>query len=893
MHKKPAKLPKITTIPDELKIILKTNVPGFQTISYRPNMTVPNEKSKSIEFNPLVKLKQSVIDSIPENVRIREFFDVGLFNSLIYSHGMRSVVSLEQATAEGYVDNNISLTLKTIFPVKSIIFINKEPYSIADVHWTQSDWNINVKPKAALDSRRVKDPYMYQAIIQQEMVQGERQLANLSTDVAYGDKYDGPKNPLVLEPEETPVIEPEEEPIKPAPLPPTPLPPTPLPPTPEEPVQPTPLPPPPLPPSPLPLPPIPEVEPIEPPIKPLPLPPSPLPPLPLPPIPIDKNCPDLPAPAPSKKSLENVVKSEPVSEPIFEYNKIRVIQVRKLFKKNYYLINSIFKNLDPRSTGLIFQNYVDSSKVKVKEGAENISVAAYDQSVDGLKIVKNKGGGDCFFIAVADGINYYNYKNQNNKIQIGKYGSGELLITQQVVRQLTYDFVYSNFIKDKSTEEVDQYFEQAIIFVNDLNDVFERHIKSVTSKLQGSTALSEATSSDATTSEATTSDGDDLIDPVAYDNIKIAIYTSHPNYLVTYDEGIPKNTDDYYKPFRLVKKDEVQKYMLSKSYWGDETAIEAIKDKLGLLVVPLETIEKNYVIERIKLTRNWFLDEEWDKYMFLLQSPGHFELIQFTYQEKMVGKSKDTIFVPVKVTIFNRFRSAKFPYSKYIPPIYILFIIFGGLYISLNDQLKRSFTLLHYVFEAIFASFNKIKDSAGPDEIQKVDKGKFIGEFLKYFPETDDIFNAQQLALIGGDQHNIHSEHNGHNSPNIYAAPNTNAYGNPPYYRPLVKSNNTTEAQICYTITVQLMLKKGSELTDKDLAALTCDQKRNAITSSYSKLMGKAYTMPPDYNNMPSTFKSTTAKSTTDKSHAAKRGGTLKVLTRPSKTNKTMKRLHN
>lgn len=878
MHKKPTKPPKITTIPDELKIILKTNVPGFQTISYRPNMTVPNEKSKSVEFNPLVKLKQSVINSIPENVRIREFFDIGLFNSLIYSHGMRPIVSLEQATAEGYVDNNISLTLKTIFPLKSIIYINREPYSIADVHWTQSDWNINVKPKAALDSSRVKDPYMYQAIIQQEMVQGERQLSNLSTDVAYGDKYDGPKNPLVLEPEETPIIEPE-EPVQPAPLPPPP--PTPLPPTP--PLPPLPLPPTPLPPSPLPLPPIPEVEPIEPPIKPIPLPPPPLPPLPLPPIPIDKNCPDLPAPAPSKKSLENV-KSEPVSEPILEYNKIRVIQVRKLFKKNYYLINSIFKNLDPRSTGLIFQNYVDSSKVKVKEGAENISVAAYDQSVDGLKIVKNKGGGDCFFIAVADGINYYNYKNQNNKIQIGKYGSGELLITQQVVRQLTYDFVYNNFIKDKSAEEVGQYFEQAIIFVNDLNDVFERHIKSVTSN-----ALSEAT-----TSEATTSDGDegsDLIDSVTYDNIKLAIYTSHPNYLVTYDAGIPKNTDDYYKPFRLVKKDEVKKYMLSKSYWGDETAIEAIKDTLGLLVVPLETIEKNYVIERIKLTRNWFLDEEWDKYMFLLQSPGHFELIQFTYQEKMVGKSKDTRFVPVKVTIFNRFRNTnKFPYSKYIPPIYILFVIFGGLYISLNDQLKRSFSLLHYVFEAIFASFNKIKDSTGPDEIQKVDKGKFIGEFLKYFPDSDAMFNATQLALIGGEQHNIHSEHNGndaHYAPNMYAAPNTTAYGNPPYYRPLVKSNNKTETQICYTITVQLMLKKGSELTDKELAALTCDQKRNAITSSYSKLMGKTYTMPPDYNNMPSTFKSTTAKS-----HTSKKGGTSKVLTSSSKSNKTMKRLH-
>ena len=818
----PKKTDSNPIVPDELKIILKTNVPGFQTISYRPNMTIPNEKSKSVEFNPLIKLNQSVINGIPENIRIREFFDIGLFNSLINSHGMSKVVKLTDATREGFVDNNISVTLNTIFPLKSIIYINKEPYSIADVSWTKRDWNINVKPKDVLDSSLVTDPYMYQALIQEEMERGERQMANLETNVAYGDNYAGPRNPLVTEPaaeeeEETPAEE-EEKPAAEEEEEETPAEEEETPAAKEEPIK---------KPLPLPLPPIPsetEIAPIKPEL------------LPLPPIPPDENCPDLPAPAPSKQSLK-VVNTDPVSEPTLYYNKIKVIQIRGLFKKNYYLINCVFKNLDARAKGLIFKNFANSSKVKVKEGAENISTVAYDQSVDGLKIVKNTGGGDCFFIAVADGINYYNYMNQNNKIQIGNYGSGELLITQQVVRQLTYDFIYTRFIKDKTTEEIDTYFEQAIIFVNDLNEAFEKQIRTITSELHpGNSDLD--------------SEGSNMLAPNEYDNIKLAIYTSLPNYLVTYDNGIPKNTNAYYKPFRSVKKGEIKKYILSNSYWGDETAIESIKHTLGLLVVPLETIERNYIVERIKLTRNWFIDEEWDKYMFLLQTPGHFELIQFTYQEKKGGKSQSNIFVPVKLTIFNRFHNLNaYPYSKYIPPIYILFIIFGGLYVSLNDQMKRSFSLLNHVFETILISFNKIKDSVSPDEIQNVDKDKFIADFVKYFPNTRGLFTANQLALVGGlAKPNLQNKH-------YISHINYNSASN--IKPPIPKISAANDAQICYVVTVQLMLKKGTELTANDLSSLSCDRKLNAITKSVSTLMGKTYTIAPNYSNMPSAFSST------------------------------------
>jgi hypothetical protein len=75
----------MTTIPNELKIIINTSIPGFQKITYTPSMTIPNisKDEKSIQFNPLVKLNQSTVDKVPENLRKKEFFNKGLFQSLI------------------------------------------------------------------------------------------------------------------------------------------------------------------------------------------------------------------------------------------------------------------------------------------------------------------------------------------------------------------------------------------------------------------------------------------------------------------------------------------------------------------------------------------------------------------------------------------------------------------------------------------------------------------------------------------------------------------------------------------------------------------------------------------------------------------------------------------
>ena len=58
--------------------------------------------------------------------------------------------TLKEATRNGYVDHNITVTLDTIFPVNSIIYINKEPYVIADVQWTKGNWKIDTKSRGII-----------------------------------------------------------------------------------------------------------------------------------------------------------------------------------------------------------------------------------------------------------------------------------------------------------------------------------------------------------------------------------------------------------------------------------------------------------------------------------------------------------------------------------------------------------------------------------------------------------------------------------------------------------------------------------------------------------------------------------------------------------------------
>ena len=140
-------------VPNELNITINTSIPGYQKIKYNPTMTIKNISSddRKVNFNPLVKLSKVFIDNTPEDLRQKQFFNKGLFDSLnnytLVQNSSSRAKNLNQASHYGYIDNNIKVTLNTIFPDDSVIYIAGNPYVIADVQWTSGDWRVDVKQK--------------------------------------------------------------------------------------------------------------------------------------------------------------------------------------------------------------------------------------------------------------------------------------------------------------------------------------------------------------------------------------------------------------------------------------------------------------------------------------------------------------------------------------------------------------------------------------------------------------------------------------------------------------------------------------------------------------------------------------------------------------------------
>jgi hypothetical protein len=186
-------------IPNSLSITIHTDIPGYQNINFKPSMIDQRigESNKTVWFNPLVKLDKNVIDKIPKKIRVSEFFKKDSFRSLINYHGMQKKKTLEEATEAGFVDNNISIMLNLLFPTKEIIYINKEPYTIANFNWTKGDWKIDNKDIEVpnLDISRIRNPYTLSHVVHSKIQSGNVALSKLPQTVLHGSNYSGPPMP--------------------------------------------------------------------------------------------------------------------------------------------------------------------------------------------------------------------------------------------------------------------------------------------------------------------------------------------------------------------------------------------------------------------------------------------------------------------------------------------------------------------------------------------------------------------------------------------------------------------------------------------------------------------------------------------------------------------------
>jgi hypothetical protein len=206
--------------------------------------------------------------------------------------------------------------------------------------------------------------------------------------------------------------------------------------------------------------------------------------------------------------------------------------------------------------------------------------------------------------------------------------------------------------------------------------------------------------------------------------------------------------------------------------------------------------------------------------------------------------------------------------------------------------------------EKIFDIYKKIEANSSSKTKQiKKDSDKFLALFNDYFlrPPPQIIPKEEEEVLDFGD---IYGK-GGALSPYQYNnRPNTRPYQNQsqyqyqyqprsrqmPYVSSFIKNTPTTQivtpqTDISYYITIDMFLKKGTELSDKDKSNLKCNHRWNSIRKNYADLRGIKYVPTPDYNMLPSSFTKTKPSSKTNKSKTQKMGLDLK-----RKNNRTTRR---
>ena len=750
-------------IPNQLNVIINTSVPGYQKIEYKPYMTIHDisKDDKKIMFNPLFKLNKSYVDKVPENLRKKQFFNKGLFDSLLNFTNGTKTDSLLQATRNGLVDNNIKITLDAIFPENSVLYINKKPYTIADFQWSKGNWKIDTKiKKFQLDSSKITDPALYQTVIKDEIISGEKQLQSLPPGIIYGTNYTGPKDNTTKTPFASGVTHPSKSTKIVKPLD-------------DE-----------------------DEDEDEKPIKLL--------------TNLDSDDESI---VRIGKNFPNVI--EPITKMLASPRTTQSLRVFLKEPRFFNLINTIYTTSSKITKIFIQKSLSESIILNVDDDIDELTKETYDKNVSEIKTIKNSGQGNCFFISVADAINYHNYYNQKNRIISGRYGTGINLYTQAYLRSLVVTYL-------NSWSELASYLLNiAPVNADELNDLFEQQINAI--KLA--------------------SGSPDDIAPDVYVRIANDIFNSRDNFLLKNVERVPIEVLDYYRPFNVIEKGQIENYILSSDFWANEVVIYALCSELKLNIIPLQSIKTPTRKSTLRVPYANFAPEinNWNKYLFLYYNQGHYELITFNQKTNVqkitnTGRISDKIILKKAKIIFDRNDNV-----SELPPIYILFTIFGSYFSSItNEEDKLNFTFKKEIMLTIQNIINNtlyIKSYYSPF---------FYPAFKIYFPNSNirkpaNLIEPSKFLAIepskGG------------------AYPRYNPYYRPAYYNPQYMAHNmekrdkdSDDSQLAYIITIDMELRPGTSLSPEELTNAKCNSKWNSIRKSWSELSGNPYVIPPVYN---------------------------------------------
>ena len=874
---------KIPKVPRFLKIKMNTPIPGYPITNYEPSMTIKNiGKDKNVQFYPLAKLNKEVINNIPEDLRIKQFFDAGYFNSLVnetlIKTGSSPAKNLGQATYYGYIDNNIKITLNTIFPEDSVIYIGGKPYVIADVLWTNGDWRIDTKFKEeVIDPNKISDPYLYSSIVRDDIISGEQDLASLSPSVIYGNNYVGTLDiargvtGTGLGPGVGTGLGPglgTGGPLPPGPGGPGPGGPGLGPGGPGPPG-----------PSGISVTPIINIS-MTGPAAPIINVTSPPPPTPL--------LIGLTGPAastslvpytgvtnnyyyyygPNKKLLINDSDDEGSEDDIDDKPTV-IVEIRNanafktnlpvtlnglskkklndtVFKKtNYYnLLNMLYQtNTNASMAKMINTTLSETTNIKVKQKNITYSQNAYNKSLSNFHMLENAGGGDCFFIALSDAINLYNNDIYNNLTSTPPniisyidannreidYGI-DAPFTTPVLRNIVYEYYLNN---------IDNAINIAVTNAGELNNLVEYSFHDFNQNIE-STNLTRET----------------FIN--AYIVFINQIYYSTDNFLVYLPtkEFIDENEDfNYRRPFLALPNmshSYTEEYFLSNRYWGDQFALTAICRALSLNIIILSydntqapSVSIDYGVFREGDHNNC---NDWNKYLFLFHYGNHYELMSFDYFYRIQNRNYNSDIIEKPKYIFQK-EELEFP------PFYIFFFIYGCKYFGLEREQKLSFTWYPVIMSQIDEIVNVILQDEAPYTKNGTPKNALFIRYFNQFFIKNQINADKNLITKGGAYGNPYYDNNFYDRP--YDTPYDRPYGNPyrtPYGRPgpylarNMLTQNYTDSKLAYYITIDLELYPGTEISPEIKKQLKCRQKWNAVRKAYANFRGLPYIVQPIYS---------------------------------------------
>jgi hypothetical protein len=873
-------------IPNSLTITINTSVPGYQTIKYKPDMTIKNidRYEKTVWFDPLVPLEQSIINKVPESIRVLEFFNKGLFESLINAHGNKKQITLDQAKKNRIVDNNIQITLNNLFPSNGILYIKGEPYAIADFQWTKSDWKIDRKIKEIpqVDTNKITDPIAYNAMIKNEVNEGNRQLLMLPKDLIYGANFDKETEELSSVDREKELIdkakeieqarikasaeakakeledarkkaaaeakakeledarkkafedarlrEAEAAKMKKQPM------------LAIEYQKPQP---PPKPPKPLlqienPKP----VLQIENP-KPLLQIENPKPVLQIENVEESKQ-PDeeekLEEPQKTQKPYEEEKLSEPKVENIQNIQmsqdflpKLIISQestkiVRKYFGDNdyYSMVNIIYKYMLPVSKKYVIDIYKNTTNIDVKESSANISKGAYNFTLTGIKTFSSSG------VLVK--------KQYTEGLRIISNAGGGNCLFIAVADAINY-YNYSNDISKKILYNRygngDNLFTPAVLRNIVSTEIIKKFNSDKTFRINSieEGKINVDTLNDIFERAITSQESIQLQNQEEYYNDTLLdVYKSHNNFFVI----IPNNIQNRNRPFKLVENnDEIKSYIESVYYWADEKTIDIFKKILDLNIITIQNQNGKFTLPypTIIFTER----DNWNKYLFLYNTDNHYELMTIDYFKRIPRTTK---FTRIKKTIFNYDNEDDY----FIPPFYIIFFIFGTFYLKTLPSRERLIPMLfREYFTSIYHSFQTIiKTQPRTESIEK-----FITDIKKYFSPVN------QLLQLGGAINNNYNK----DTPNF-----------------LKKEEKQDNIQISFHITIDMELQKGTTLSKEQMSNIKCIKGWNKVRKSFAEFTGRKYVIPPVYENLSDKYNKKEKEE--DKTITKKTGGKRRRKTR-------------